>query len=304
MKKQIGLFIIFLYIVNIISAQEMISLWPEGKMPNSKGMILNDSIAKDRLYQVGSPRVYSFLAPKEKNTGAAILIVPGGGYVRLTADYKNVSAALFYQKMGINAFVVCHRLPTSPDLITPHIAPLQDIQRAMRIIHSNAEKWKIDPKCIGISGTSAGGHGASTLGTHPEDVSAIGDDLDKFPYKPAFMILVSPVISFKNSIAHKGSRDRLIGKDAPKELIEAYSNEIRVTKETPTTLLIHADDDGSVSPLNSVVFYEALRKAKVSSSLHIFPQGGHRLGTKTNPGSADMWPTLSIEWLKEMKFIE
>lgn len=300
MKKSL-LFLFFLFSLSSFS-QDMIALWPDGKMPNSKGLVLTDSIAEDRLYQVGSPRIYKYLAPKEINTGAAILIVPGGGYVRLTADYTNVSSALFYQKMGINAFVVCHRLPTSRDLITPDIAPLQDIQRAMRIIYSNAKEWGIDTERIGVSGTSAGGHGASTLGTHPEDVSAIGDELDKYMYKPAFMILVSPVISFKEPIVHKGSRDRLIGKNAPIELIEKYSNETRVTKDTPPTLLIHADNDNGVSPLNSVVFYEALNKAKVSSSLHIFPQGGHRLGINNNPGSAKYWPEISIEWLKEMKF--
>jgi len=304
MKKHLGLFFLFFCAVSFIFAQDMIPLWPEGKIPNSKGMVLKDSVAKDRLYQVGIPRVYAFLASEDKNTGAAMLIVPGGGYVRLTADYSKVSAALFYQKMGINAFIVCHRLPTSPDLVTPHTAPLQDIQRAMRIIYANAGKWGIDTKRIGVSGTSAGGHGASTLGTHTEDVSAIGDELDKHSYNPAFMILVSPVISFKNPIVHKGSRDRLLGVDASKELVEAYSNELRVTKDTPPTLLIHADNDNSVSPLNSVVFYEALKKAKISSSLHIFPLGGHRLGTRTNPGSANMWPALSLEWLKEMKFIE
>lgn len=302
--KKILLFSLFLCCLNLSYSQEMINLWTEGKMPNSKGMVLTDSIADDRLYQVGKPRIYKFLASKEKNTGAAILIIPGGGYVRLTADYSNVSAALYYQKMGINAFVVCHRLPASPDLITPYTAPLQDIQRAMRIIYANAEEWRIDTKRIGVFGTSAGGHGATTLGTHTEDVSAIGDELDKCLFNPAFMILVSPVISLKAPIAHKGSRDRLIGKDASTKLIEAYSNETRVTKETPPALMIHANNDTGVSPLNSVAFYQALQAVGVSSSLHIFPYGGHRLSINNNPGSAKMWPEISIEWLREMKFIK
>lgn len=301
--KKFLLFTLLLCSINSLYSQEMIPLWPKGKMPNSKGLVLTDSVAKDRLYQVGEPRIYKFLAPKENNTGASILILPGGGYSRITADYSKVSAALFYQKMGINAFVLCYRLPTSPDLLAPHLAPLQDAQRAMRLIHANAAVWGLNPDKIGISGTSAGGHLGSTLGTHSEDVSAIGDEPDKYPFKPAYMILVSPVITFKSPYVHKGSRDRLVGKD-DKTLIDAYSNETRVTKDTPPTLLIHADDDNSVSPLNSVLFYQALKKAKVSSSLHIFPQGGHRLGTRTNPGSANMWPEMSIEWLKEMKFID
>ena len=286
-----------------ISAQEMIPLWEKGKMPNSKGLNLSDSVANDRLYQIGSPRVYLYLADKETNTGAAVLIVPGGGYVRLPADYSNVPTARYFQKNGINAFVVCHRLPTSRDLLTPETAPLQDIQRAMRIIYANAQKWGIDTARIGVNGTSAGGHGASTLGTHPEDVSSVGDKLDKFPYKPAFMILVSPVISFDSKIAHKGSREALIGKNPSEELIKSYSNENQVTKYTPPTLLIHADNDTGVSPLNSVVFYQALKAAGVSGSLHIFPFGAHSLNTDKNPGSADMWPAISLAWLKEMKFI-
>ncbi|MEI6946472.1 alpha/beta hydrolase [Paraflavisolibacter sp. H34] len=205
--------------------------------------------------------------------------------------------------MGINAFVVWHRLPASPDLVSPEKAPLQDIQRAMRMIYANAAKWGIDPKRVGVFGTSAGGHGASTLATHPEDVSAIGDALDPFPYKPAFSILLSPVISFKNGIVHKGSRDRLLGAHPSAEQINTYSNETRVTKETPPALLLHAHDDNAVSPLNSVVYYQALKAAGVPASLHIFPQGGHRLGMENNPGSAALWPALSAQWLKEMKFI-
>jgi len=273
-------------------------------MPNSKGLQLKDSIAEERLYQVGSPRLYAFLAPKEKNTGAAVLIVPGGGYRRLMADYTKPSTALYYQERGINAFVVCYRLPTSPDLLTREIAPLQDIQRAMRIIQAHSEAWGIDPNRIGVNGTSAGGHGATLLGTHTGDVSSIGDELDRFSYKPAFMMLISPVISFDEAIMHKGSRDCLLGENPSPALIKAYSNETRVTKDTPPALMIHADNDGSVSPMNSIVFYQALKRMRVPSSLHIFPFGGHRLGIRNNPGSADLWPALSIEWLREMKFIQ
>lgn len=304
MKTRISLLIALLFCLNIVSAQEMIPLWKKGKMPNSKGLELKDSVASERLYQVGAPRIYTYLADKEKNTGAAVLIVPGGGYVRLPSDYSNVPIAKYFQENGINAFVICHRLPTSPDLLKPEIAPLQDIQRAMRIINANAEKWKIDPARIGVCGTSAGGHGASTLGTHDNNISEVGDKFDKFPYKPAFMILISPVISFDLKIAHKGSRDNLIGKNPTEEMVKQYSNENRVTKDTPPALMIHADNDRGVVPQNSVVFYQALRSAGVSSSLHIFPFGGHQISIENNPGSTAMWPAISLEWLKEMKFIK
>jgi acetyl esterase/lipase len=285
------------------SAQEVVQLWPAGKMPNSKGMQLADSISGGFLFTTTTPKLYAYPASASNNTGAAILLVPGGGYLRLPADYTNVATALYYQKMGINAFVLSHRLPASPDLLDAAVAPLQDAQRAMRIIYANASKWGIDTARIGVGGTSAGGHVASTLGTHLQDVSAIGDNLDTYSFQPKFMILVSPVISFKDDIVHKGSRDLLLRMDRSDEQVNAYSNENRVTKSTPPTLLIHGHDDKTVSPLNSVVFYQALKAASISASMHIFPFGGHSYTVNQNPGSADMWPTIAIEWLREMKFV-
>ncbi|MCH5718025.1 alpha/beta hydrolase [Niabella hibiscisoli] len=287
-----------------LQAQEKIVLWSEGKMPNSKRLQIKDSIVKEYLFTTTEPRIYAYPAAKEKNTGSAILIVPGGGYLRLPADYSKNATALYYQSKGINAFVLCHRLPGSQDLINPEKAPLQDAQRAMRLIHANAAKWAIDTSRIGVAGTSAGGHVASSLGTHFEDVSAIGDELDHYSFRPDFMILVSAVISFKEDIAHKGSRDRLIGAAPPERLVALYSNENRVTTFTPPTLLIHGNDDRTVSSLNSMVFYQALKGAGVNSSLHIFPYGGHGYTVNKNPGSANMWPEITLEWLREMKYIQ
>ncbi len=309
MNKRISLLKILLLLLGVqsaicIQAQERMALWPKGKMPNSRGLQAKDSIVKEYLFTTTEPRIYAYPAPKEKNTGVAILIVPGGGYLRLPADYSKNATALYYQSKGINAFVLCHRLPGSPDLINPEKAPLQDAQRAMRIIHANASKWSIDTSRIGIGGTSAGGHVASSLGTHLEDISAIGDEVDVYSFRPDFMILVSAVISFKECIAHKGSRDRLIGTTPPETLVTLYSNENRVTKATPPTLLIHGNDDKTVSSLNSLAFYQALKKSGVSSSLHIFPYGGHGYTVNKNPGSANMWPEITLEWLREMKYLQ
>lgn len=287
-----------------LQAQEKMALWPIGKMPNSKGLHAKDSIVKEYLFTTTEPRMYAYPAAKENNTGAAVLIVPGGGYLRLPADYSKNATALYYQSKGINVFVLCHRLPGSNDLISPEKAPLQDAQRAMRMIHANAAKWGIDTSRIGVGGTSAGGHVASSLGTHLEDISAIGDELDHYSFRPDFIILVSAVISFKEGIAHKGSRDRLIGTTPPETFVELYSNENRVTKTTPPTLLIHGNDDKTVSSLNSVAFYQALKKEGISSSLHIFPYGGHGYTVNKNPGSANMWPEITLEWLREMKYIQ
>ncbi len=302
--KYILPFVLCFFISTKLFCQDSMFLWPQGKIPNTKSVQITDSTDKDFIFHVAAPRMYSYFAAKEKNTGAAILIVPGGGYLRLPARYNAIATALYYQSMGINAFVLCHRLPLSPNLIKPEIAPLQDAQRAMRIIRANAAKWNIDPKRIGVGGASAGGHVSSTLGTHDEDVSSIGDEFDQYSFRPSFMILISAVISFKPDIAHKGSRDRLLRGNLTDSLVNAFSNETRITKETPTTLLIHANDDNTVSSLNSIAFYQAMKKAKLSSSLHIFPYGGHGLSVDKSPGSALLWPKLTIEWLKEMKFIE
>ncbi len=303
MKKSISLFLL-LIVLKSASAQELIALWPEGKMPNSKGLHLPDSISKGFLFNTTTPRIYAYPATKENNTGAAVLIAPGGGYMRLPADYSKNATALFYQSKGISAFVLCYRLPVSQDLIHPARAPLQDAQRAMRILRANASKWNFDPDRLGVTGTSAGGHVASTLGTHREDVSAIGDSVDKYSFKPAFMILVSGVLSFNDDIVHNGSRDRLLGSNPAAATVKFYSNENQVTKETPTTLLIHGDNDKTVPSLNSIVFYQALCAAGVPASIHIFPYGGHGYTVNQNPGTANAWPEIAMGWLKEMKFVQ
>jgi acetyl esterase/lipase len=151
-------------------------------------------------------------------------------------------------------------------------------------------------------GTSAGGHLASTLGTHFEDVSAIGDSLDKLSFRPSFLILISPVISM-GAYAHVGSRNNLLGDSPTKELIAKYSNELQVTSATPPSFIVHAFNDKTVPIRNSVMFYQALLDSNVLASLHIFPQGGHAIALRDNPGSTELWTTLCEMWLKEMGFI-
>jgi len=150
---------------------------------------------------------------------------------------------------------------------------------------------------------SAGGHLASTLGTHTEDVSGIGDALDSLSYSPDFMILVSPVITM-GEIANKGSRNNLLGEKPSKELIEKYSNELQVTSKTPPAFIVVAEDDKVVNPQNSLLFYQALRNKGVSASLHVFPQGGHNINLQNNPGSTRLWKELCELWLVEKGFID
>jgi acetyl esterase/lipase len=177
--------------------------------------------------------------------------------------------------------------------------PLQDAQRALKIIYAHAAEWMIDTGRIGIQGSSAGGHLAAMAGTADSDLAITGDSLDRIPYKPHFMILVSPVIDM-GEYAHKGSRKNLLGAHPGADLVKQYSAQTHVTNTTPPAFIVHASNDASVSPYNSLLFYTALLENKVPSALYIFPQGGHAIALRDNPGSTQYWTTLCEEWMKEM----
>lgn len=283
-------------------AQEFIPLWPDGKKPNFNGKIITDSLYNERIWRVSNPGIYAFVVPKSENKGTAVLICPGGGYERLSHIYNGFNIAKWYNTIGINAFVLIYRLPHQADLEVRQLAPLQDAQRAMRIIRANAAQWNIKKDKIGVMGTSAGGHVASSLGTHFEDVSSIKDALDTNSYRADFMILLSPVISM-GKYAHPGSKKYFIGPDSTKQMIDKWSNELQVSAATPPTFIVHALNDSTVNVQNSVMFYSALLEKKVNASIHIFPQGGHGIRIDDSPGSTDLWLNLLEAWLKEMNFV-
>ncbi len=292
-----------LFLVFAGFTQEFIPLWPQGKMPNSKGVKTEEVIVNDRILQVETPGIHLFFTSKEENNGGAVLICPSGGYHHLTYDLGGFQLAKWFNTIGMNAFVLIYRLPNSPDLTERQKAPLQDAQRAMRIIRANAENWHIQKDKIGVMGTSAGGHLAATLATHPEDLSTVGDSLDKYSFHPDFQILISPVITM-DEYAHTGSLRYLLGENPPKQLVEEYSNELHVSDTTAPCFIVHAGNDKSVDPRNSLMYFEALLDHQVSASLHIFPKGGHSIALTYNPGSTQLWSTLCEAWLKEMGFIK
>jgi acetyl esterase/lipase len=294
--------LVLLITAPIISAEESITLWPDGKMPNSKGLKLEEIVANQRITQVDTPVMYAFFPSKDENKGSAVLICPSGGYNHLTYVMHGFQMAKWFNTMGVTAFVLKYRLPTSPDLIEPDKAPLQDAQRAIKIIRANAAKWDIKPDKIGVMGTSAGGHLASTLATHTENVSAVGDIMDKTSFRPDFLILISPVITM-GQYAHTGSINNLLGDNPSKELIEKYSNQLQVTSQTPPAFIVHAVDDKTVNVRNSIMFFQALIDNNISASLHIFPQGQHEISLRNNPGSTALWTQLCEMWLKEMGLI-
>jgi len=301
MSRKIFVIIILISFNLQLIAQDFIRLWPDGKMPNSKGLPMSDSIFNERYYRIATPGMYAFFPSKQENQGAAVVICPGGGYHHY-AYMGAIQFAKWFNTMGVSAFVLISRFPHSPDLVDRSQAPLQDAQRAMRLVRANARQWGINPDKIGVMGFSAGGHVASTLGTHTEDVSAIGDTLSKYTFCPDFMLLVSPVISM-GKYAHPGSRDNLLGENPSQELIEKYSNELQVTEQTPPAFFVHAENDPTVNPENSIMLFNALRQKKISASIHIFPQGGHAIGLQNSPGSTSLWKELCEMWLKEKGFL-
>lgn len=302
MRKNILPLVICLFFSLAHQAQDKINLWPEGKMPNSKGMRLEHIEERERITQVSEPKMLAFFPPKEEQNGSSIVILPSGGYHHLTYNLGGIQLAKWFNTQGITAFVVLYRLPTSPDLIIKEHGPIQDTQRAIKLIRKNAEAWHLDSTKIGIFGASAGGHLASTIATHSTDISKIGDDLDNYSFATNYMILVSPVISF-GTFRHQGSLDNFLGKNPSPEKIKIYSNELQVTETTPTTLLIHAQNDPVVSPMNSLLFYEALTKHHVKGTLHIFPEGEHSVGIYNKSALTNLWKTICTNWLKEINII-
>ncbi len=300
MKKL--LFIVFFFAaVKRTQAQEFIPLWPKDKKPNFNGTLVTDTIYNDRIWRVGVPGIYAFRVFKEENKGTAVLICPGGSYERLSYLYNGFNLAKWYNTLGINAFVLIYRLPHQKDLQQRDIAPLQDAQRAMKIIRSNAASWGIQRDKVGVMGTSAGGHVASSLGIHEANVSNIGDAYDTISFRPDFMVLLSPVISM-GKYAHQPSKKNLLGTDPNPAAVERNSNELHVTASTPQTFMVHALNDSTVNVQNSLIFYSALLEKKINASIHIFPQGGHGIKLVDNPGSTELWMNLLELWLGEKGF--
>uniref|UniRef100_UPI004048BD6B alpha/beta hydrolase n=1 Tax=Mariniflexile sp. TaxID=1979402 RepID=UPI004048BD6B len=300
-KKALILCSFFFYLM--LSAQDIIPLWPEGKMPNSKGLNLDHIEERERITQVSKPNMLAFFPPKEEQNGSSILILPSGGYHHLTYNLGGIQLAKWFNTQGISAFVLIYRLPTSPDLLISENGPIQDTQRALKLIRFNAEKWNLNKNKVGVFGASAGGHLASTISTHEADLSNINDEIDNQIFTPNFMVLVSPVISL-GEYTHKGSLENLLGNHATSENIHKYSNEFHVTENTPPTILFHAQNDPAVNPMNSLLFYKEMMKFKVKGSLHIFPKGEHNIGIYNESSLTDEWKTICTKWLKEIEIIK
>ena len=278
-----------------LTAQDSILLYPRG-VPNSKPNAMTehrewDQTGRLRVSHVSNPYLYAFLPPKEKANGTAVIICPGGGYARLAASHEGIDVAKTLNEWGVAAFVLIYRLPDDSIMDDKEIGPLQDAQRSIAMVRDRAKEWNINPNKVGIMGFSAGGHLAASAGTHFNQ--PVIENRKHYSLRPDFMVLLYPVISFTDSLAHMGSRINLIGKTPTPEKINYYSNELQVTKETPPTFLVHAKDDGTVKVKNSIAFYDALQQNKVPAEIHLFEKGGHGFGMN-NTTTPDKW----MDWLK------
>lgn len=256
-------------------------LWPNGA-PGAKG-------GEDR----DKPTITRYAPPADKANGAAVVICPGGGYAHLSMDKEGRLPALWLNNLGVTAFVLKYRL--APQYSQP--APMQDVQRAIRMVRSHAKEWGIDPDRIGVWGFSAGGHLASTAATHFDQGLSGSDPIDSVSCRPNFAILSYPVISMEPGVTHSGSRNNLIGKNPDSALADLYSNEKQVTAKTPPTFLFHTGQDTAVVPENSIRFYKALLQNKVPAEMHIYQNGPHGVGLAQNDPVLSSWPGRLAAWL-------
>ncbi len=282
-------------------------LW-EGPPPNHKDSDLKETVFKqgpdknlDRIAYVQDPAIEVRLPSPQNATGQAVVICPGGGYAVLAYDWEGIDIANYLNANGIAAIILKYRLPEDASNVVPHLSPLLDSKRAMRLSRFHAKEWNIDPNRIGVMGFSAGGHVASTLGTHFDagDPDAT-DPVDRLSSRPDFMALIYPVITMQADFTHAGSRENLIGKSPSEELVELYSNERQVTPDTPPTFLVHSSNDKSVPVKNSLSFYDALLENGVQSEMHLYPYGGHGFSLAIGQGRLSDWPARCVAWMKSL----
>jgi acetyl esterase/lipase len=238
----------------------------------------------------------------ERPNGTALLVTPGGAYQRVVIDKEAEEIAPRFTQSGVTVFRLVYRLPGRAQATD---APLMDAQRAMRLIRANAAEWGLDSARIGILGFSAGGHLAAQLANgFDRQTYAPVDDADRLSARPDFLALGYPVITMDEAFTHATSRRELIGETPSTEVITAYSNEQHVTRNTPQAFLFHADDDADVPVTNSLVFYQALRRAGVPTEMHIFRQGGHGFSLRFAVGlPAAQWPDLMLNWMRSIKML-
>ncbi len=288
---------------SLMAQQELrLPLWPNGAPKENRATkaeeeLVDDSGMINRFNNISKAEIFVSFPDKKNNTGAAVVICPGGGYGTQAAGHEGFLLAKFLNKHGITGVVLKYRLPYGDADI-----PLMDAQEAIRYVRWKAKEWKLDENKIGIAGSSAGGHLASYVSTHFSNPIISDGELSGVSCRPDFSLLLYPVISMDEEITHVGSRRNLIGDTNDWKMAREYSNEYYVSAKTPPTFLVLADNDRAVVPQNSIRYYMALKENNVPAEMHIYAEGGHGFGMRTNNISTDNWPNLFVEWLQ--KFIK
>jgi len=289
---------------NSMNAQTVLPLYV-GLIPNSKPSANKEKSVTDaagilRISKVSVPTLTMYAPKKQSEKRSAVIICPGGGYGILAASHEGTDVAKAFNEMGITAFVLKYRLPEDSIMVDKSIGPLQDAQRAIQMVRENAQQFNLDGTKIGIMGFSAGGHLAASASTQFNE--QLIDNPKQTSLRPDFSILIYPVISFMDGITHKGSRMNLLGKVQPLETLQKFSNELRVTDQTPPAFLVHAGDDSAVPVANSISYYEALLKQKIYSNMIIYPHGGHGFGMN-NKTTKDKYMLNLQNWLNSINVL-
>lgn len=304
MQKAIYFLSLFLISTATMAQNHIIPLW-EGTPPLQEDIGLEEEVRQEniiRIANVQTPTIEVYLPNKSIATGQAVMIFPGGGYGILAYDWEGTDFAKWLNAQGIAGIVVKYRLPISQSLTDPKEVPLLDAQRAIRLTRAHAAEWNINPANVGIMGFSAGGHLASTLSTqYAHELDRSKDEIDLLDARPAFSILVYPVITFQEKYTHGGSKKNLLGENPSPELVDRFSNEKNVTEQTPQTFLVHAQDDTGVPIENSLLYYQALHQHGIPASLHIYPKGGHGFSFGLGKDPVQNWRDVLLDWMKALE---
>jgi acetyl esterase/lipase len=267
---------------------------PDSKPSNVHETSTTEPGNRVHIANVVQPTLTVFAPAAGTANGTSVIICPGGGYGVLSIEKEGNEVARRLNEMGITAFVLKYRLPNDQSQPDKSIAPLLDAQQALRFVRQQAARYNLNPERIGLMGFSAGGHLAAWAGT--SFARPVGDNPGSASVRPAFLVLLYPVISFSDSLKHGGSRDNLLGKSPSVEMVRQYSNELQVTARTPPTFLVHTQDDNVVPVNNSIVFYQACLRHGVPAEMHLYPRGGHGFGLN-NPTTPDRWTDRLRNWL-------
>jgi acetyl esterase/lipase len=294
----------FFFMISTGFAQiEIVNIWG-GFIPNSQETSEIEIIEKTditKVFLVKEPTLEVYLPSERSARGKAVIICPGGGYNNLSYDWEGTDVAKMFNSKGIAAFVLKYRMPQSKSIAVSHEAPLQDAQRALRWVRNHAKNYNVNPNEIGVIGFSAGGHLASTLGTQFDTPNNFKEtSLDTISARPDFMVLVYPVVTMKDDYTHKGSQNKLLGKNASEVLKHQYSNELQANASTPPTFIVHSGDDKAVPVENSLQLYKALNDHGVKTEMHIYPYGGHGYSLAIGNGYLQTWVDKLLVWLNSL----